>query len=186
MTELLLGVTGHRYLAEVARLEAGVERALEVIEDRFPGRRLIALSSLAEGADRMVVERLLARPGAALRVVLPLPHEEYEADFSSAASRREFGELLALAEEVVQIPASASRVASYRAAGRVVVDRSDALIAIWDGRPAQGRAGTAILVARARRRGLPLCWIQAGNRRAGTDEPTTLGAQQGGLIIENL
>ena len=36
---------------------------------------------------------------------------------------------------------------AYEQAGRYVVEHSDALIAVWDGLPAQGRGGTAEIVA---------------------------------------
>jgi hypothetical protein len=59
------------------------------------------------------------------------------------------------------------------------------LLAVWDGKSAQGVAGTAGIVAQARAHRLPLAWIHAGNRLPGTDSPTTLGEEQGKLTCEN-
>jgi hypothetical protein len=42
------------------------------------------------------------------------------------------------------------------AGGRAVVDRSDVLMAVWDGQPARGLAGTADVGAYARERGVPV------------------------------
>lgn len=42
------------------------------------------------------------------------------------------------------------------AGGRVVVDRSARLLAVWDGQPARGHGGTAGVVAYARKRGVPV------------------------------
>jgi hypothetical protein len=53
-----------------------------------------------------------------------------------------------------------SREDAYERAGRYVVDRSDAIIALWDGEPARGQGGTAAIVAYARKRGVPLVWIR--------------------------
>jgi len=39
-------------------------------------------------------------------------------------------------------------------------------------------------VAEARRRGLPLAWVHAGNRRPGSEEATSLGEEQGRLTLE--
>jgi hypothetical protein len=181
---MTLGVTGHRVLAEREKLAASVDRALGEIERAFPGRELVVLSALAEGADRLVAERVLRRPGGSLRVVLPMPRADYASDFATTASRREFDELLARAAEIVELAPGATREASYEAVGRHVVDHCDALIAVWDGETAQGRGGTGAIVARARARGLPLAWVHAGNRRPGTSEPTTLGAEQGRLSLE--
>ncbi len=183
---LTIGVTGHRILAEQEKIAAGVDAALERIVARYPDRRLVALSALAEGADRLVVERILRRSGAGLRALLPLPRAQYLADFGTERSRREFLDLLARAEEVVELSPGATREASYEAVGIQVVDQCDVLIAIWDGEDAQGQGGTGAIVERARARGVPLAWVRAGNRRPSTLEPTSLGAEQGRCTMENL
>src|ERR1035437_7503961 len=104
-----IGVTGHRQLPDGPAVEAGVDAALAAIEARFPGEPLRILSSLAEGADRLVARRVLARPGASLVAVLPLPRLDYLADFESPQSREEFLELLGEAETVIEMPAPDSR-----------------------------------------------------------------------------
>jgi hypothetical protein len=179
-----IGVTGHRFLAEIEKIDAGVDEALHRIKAAFPNRPPLVVSSLAEGADRVVARRILdSRPDARLLVPLPMPKSEYIKDFSSAASREEFESLLARATCIVEMPASH---ASYETAGSFVVDHCDVLIAAWDGRRAQGRGGTAGVVAHARGRGMPLAWIRAGNRRPGTNEPTSLGREQGKAVFERL
>jgi hypothetical protein len=60
------------------------------------------------------------------------------------------------------------------------------LIAIWDGKTAQGQGGTGAIMARARQRGLPIAWVHAGNRKPGTQEPTSLGAEQGMVTFEHV
>jgi hypothetical protein len=182
-----IGVTGHRVLAERERVEAGVDEALRRIAERFPRQPVTVVSSLAEGADRLVVRRAMARPGGARLVVpLPLPAADYEADFGSEESKAEFHALLERADEVVELPRAPTRTAAYAAAGEYVLRRADALLAVWDGRPAQGEAGTGAIVALARARGLPIARVHAGNRRPGTLEPTTLGAAQGTVTYEGL
>ena len=57
-----------------------------------------------------------------------------------------------------------TREEAYLAAGLGVLDRSDALLALWDGEPARGRGGTAEVVAEARARALPLTWVRVGRR----------------------
>jgi hypothetical protein len=119
-----------------------------------------------------------------LFVPLPLPRDEYLLDFTSPASRTQFLRLLERAHEVIELPQIGSRPEAYEAAGRYVLDHCDVLIAIWDGRVGQGRGGTASLVERARRFAVPIAWVHAGNRRPGTDEPTSLGVDQGTLTVE--
>jgi hypothetical protein len=183
---LRVGVTGHRIFAEGERIAAGVERALDGIQRAFPSRPLVAVSALAEGADRLVAERVLARGGGALEVVLPLPRDEYLTDFPTTASRQAFAVLLQRAARVRELPAAGGRDEAYAAGGEAVLERADVMLVVWDGQGAQGRGGTGAIVARARARGLPIAWVHAGNRRPGTMEPVSLGADQGSVSFENL
>jgi hypothetical protein len=162
-----IGVTGHRHLADVAAIDAGVEAALAAMEARFPEEPLRILSSLAEGADRLVARRVLARPGARLVAVLPLPRLDYMADFESQQSREEFLALLGEAEAVVEMPPRDNRAEAYEQAGRHVVEHSDALIAVWDGLPALGRGGTAEIVAWARGLGKTVYRVWTGEVHIG-------------------
>jgi hypothetical protein len=165
---------------------AGIETALGRIEARFPGRALVVVSALAEGADRLVAEAVLRRPGSRLVAVLPMPRSEYLSDFGTPESRTEFLRLLGGAAEVAELPANSSRTQAYAAANALLLDGLDVLVAVWDGGGAQGQGGTAEVVARARALGLPLAWVHAGNRKPGTIEATSLGAAQGRVTFENL
>ena len=158
---LRVGVTGHRSLGHVEAVAAAVDLALTRVMEVHPDRRLVVVSSLAEGADRIVVRRALERDGAALVAVLPFRPDDYATDFVSAESRKEFAGLLQRASEVIVKEAAGSREACYEAAGHTVLDQSDVLIAVWDGGPPQGRGGTAEIVSEARARGLPLAWVRA-------------------------
>ena len=179
-----IGVTGHRFLTEVDKIATGVDKALCQIEYAFGGQAWTVISPLAEGADRLVAQRVLARSKARLVVPLPLPQRDYIADFGSDESRNEFYDLLSQAEQIVTLPPTPTRGEAYAAAGTYVLDHCDVLIAIWDGQTAQGIGGSGDIVAQARRRGLPLAWILAGNRRLGTQEPTVLTTEQGEVVLE--
>jgi hypothetical protein len=180
-----VGVTGHRVLTEVDKINAGVQKALRRIECDFAQQPLTVLSPCAEGADRLVVHRVLQRPNGRLVVPLPLSPVEYMKDFELAASKEEFRRLLDRADEVIELPPAPTRNEAYEAAGLYVLDHCDVLIAIWDGQGSQGRGGTAEIVAEARRRKLPIAWVHAGNRKPGTTEPTSLGDEQGAVTFEN-
>lgn len=159
MGERRIGVTGHRRLADPARVAADVDAVLDHLAGP-DGATFIAVSSLAEGADRIVAERVLARPGGRLVALLPLDPVDYIADFADASSVQEFTDLLARADETEVIRGLPtddwSREAAYERAGRAVLDRCDVLLALWDGQPARGRGGTAELVADARIVGHPV------------------------------
>lgn len=121
---------------------------------------LTAVSSLAEGADRLVARAVLDRPGGRLIALLPLPPEDYVRDFAEAGSVEEFNDLLAAADEVEVISPrlddDPSREAAYERAGLAVLEHCDRLLALWDGAPARGRGGTADLVGSARSCGRPV------------------------------
>lgn len=185
-SEVLIGVTGHRVLAELPRVLAGVEAALDRIEAANPGRALVVVSCLAEGADRLVTEAVLRRPGARLVAVLPMPQGELVADFVTEESRAEFEGLLGRAGEVVELPSRATRDEAYAAANEWMLGGVDVLVAVWDGVDAQGPGGTGEVVARARARHMPLAWVHAGNRKPGTIRVTSMGAEQGEVTYENL
>ncbi len=180
-----IGVTGHRFLAEIGKLRAEVDRALDDIERAFGGHKLVVVSPLAEGADRLVAEAVLQR-GGDLTVPLPLPVEDYLQDFESQESKAEFRQLLERAAEVIELPATPTRNEAYEQVGLYVLDNCDVLIAVYDGQPSQGRGGTAEIVERALQRGMPVLHVKAGNRRPGTREPTSLGEEQGDLTVHNL
>ena len=143
-----VGVTGHRSFDDVGSVVAAVDGIL----DRLAGGAIEVRSSLAEGADRLVVERVLRRPGSRLVAILPLDAEDYADDFGGSVG--EFDDLLAAADEVEVVPPQPTREAAYEAAGRAVVDGSDVLLALWDGAGSRGQGGTAEIVDYARERGV--------------------------------
>jgi hypothetical protein len=172
---LRAGVTGHRFIDQQDPLLAeAIRDVLDLLRSRC--RRgteatpvsLVVVSALAEGADRMVAREALTR-GSGLEVVLPLPCEDYLTDFESETSKSEFRGLLGQASAVTELAASGTRDQAYERAGRAIVDRSDVLLALWDGHAAQGRGGTAEIVAYARRRGVPVVHLPV--QRIGPESP---------------
>jgi hypothetical protein len=172
-----VGVTGHRILRDEAAIAAGVDRALDQVARSFGSGELLIMSSLADGADQLVAERALLRPGVRLIVPLPLPLADYLADFESPDA------LLALlerADQVVDLPPARTRDEAYLAAGQYIVARSDVLLSVWDGQPARGLGGTGDVVAAARRQGVPLAWVRA--RRAVPGAKGTREAGEAGCV----
>ncbi|MEJ7833347.1 MAG: hypothetical protein WKF79_10550 [Nocardioides sp.] len=156
---LRVGVSGHRALADPAAVAHDVDLVIDRLLPDHDGGVIVSVSSLAEGADRIVAARVLARAGGRLEVILPLAVDDYIMDFADDSSRREFHDLLASAEHCQVAPADpadSSREAAYARAGTAVLDACDVLLALWDGGPARGRGGTAEVVAVARKRGRPV------------------------------
>jgi Protein of unknown function (DUF4231) len=161
-----IGITGHRRLDDPDALVPAIREALRLLRDLLPEHAdsyvvLVVVSSLAEGADRLVARELLAEPRSRLEAILPVARSAYAEDFQDATSRKEFRNLLARASQVRQAPGRSTRQEAYEWAGRRVVDRCDALIAVWDGQSARGRGGTQQIVEYARDHDVPLAWVHA-------------------------
>lgn len=182
--DTIIGVSGHRFLAQLERVCAGIDRALDRIEEALPAETTTVISMLAEGADRIVANRVLERPNSRLIALLPLPQDDYLSDFVDEGSRRAFFGLVDRADETLTMPPSPSRDEAYMAAGHWMVDHCQVLLTVWDGELAQGTGGTADIVHHARDRGLPVAWVHAGNRRPGTTVATDLGDRQGTVTFE--
>lgn len=156
--ELWVGVTGHRALARPDEVAAEVDAVLDRLAGG--GQAIVAVTGLAEGADRLVAQRVLARPGGRLVALLPFAPVDYIADFADPGSVQEFTDLLAAADEQEVITGSPSddwtREAAYERAGHAMLDRCDVLLALWDGQPGRGRGGTADMVFEAGLIGKPV------------------------------
>ena len=151
---IVFGVVGHRDLRpdDHERLAEAVRPVLADARRRTPLCRHILLSSLADGADRLVA-RVARECGFEVMVPLPMPRAQYVQTFSGPESVREFDDLVRDVEpfEVSGGPATPE----YQAAGEFIARHSFVLIALWDGRRTGKPAGTAWAVHHRRHRGCP-------------------------------
>jgi hypothetical protein len=138
---MVVGITGHQRLQEEGAWP-WVRDTIRSALSRVPPP-LIGLSSLAIGADHLFSELVLAQ-GGELRVILPFP--KYRETFTTDKDLETYRALLGRATSVEILPAFANREESYLVAGQRVVDLSDWMIAIWNGRKAVGLGGTGDIV----------------------------------------
>tara|TARA_R110000787_G_scaffold51907_12_gene122620 strand:+ start:2251 stop:2724 length:474 start_codon:yes stop_codon:yes gene_type:complete len=143
-----VGVTGHQSIPPkiVAFIEAGIKQAL-----RDNAADLVGVSSLAAGADQLF-SRIVLRMGGSIHAIIP--SADYEDAFKDDEAREEYRELLVLAAVIEQLDHNSPSEEAFLDAGQHVVDRSDRLIAVWDGDDAQGKGGTGDVVRYARERGI--------------------------------
>jgi hypothetical protein len=165
---LRIGVTGHRQLPKGIDWRDRIAEALSLIEARLAPAgdtplAWLVISSLAEGADRLLVEAILARPGSLLEVPLPLSRDDYQTDFKSDESKAAFAKLYKQASLVTSAPTFESRDSAYEWAGLAMVGRSDIVIAVWDGLPSRGVGDAADIVKLARRYGRPVVHVPIGS-----------------------
>lgn len=165
---LTIGVTGHRLNQlspeDLPALTAAIDDILGVCEGSVPGPAgWTLISALAEGTDRIAARAALAR-GWRLDAPLPFARSRYIEDFETEASRAEFRALCAAAEEVSIAPDPGENGDGYTAAGRSIVARSDALIAVWKGAAPAGPGGTAHVISDMLATGGGVVWINPSER----------------------
>lgn len=145
-----LGCTGHR------RIPAGgidiVSERIRAEIERHPVATLVGVCSLAVGADQMFARAVLAAGG---RLHAVIPSRGYEATFDGDDCGM-FGSLLDRAHTVETLDFPEPGAAAFRAAGHRVVDLSDVVIAVWDGRRADRMGGTADTLVHAVQRAKPI------------------------------
>ena len=104
--------------------------------------------------------------GWQLQCPLPFERSEYRKDSSDPASEAEFDQLIAAADATFEINAKRSGTLvsktdgwPYETAGLVMLQASDLIIAVWDGRRAEGIGGTGVVVERAVQDEIPVIVI---------------------------
>jgi hypothetical protein len=114
---------------------------------------LEGVCSLAVGADQIFARAILSAD-AKLHVVIPCT--DYATTFTTEGARTSYYELFASATSRELLPFPSPTEEAFMASGRIVADRSDLLLAVWDGAPAAGLGGTADVVQYAKMRGKPV------------------------------
>lgn len=156
----MVGVSGHRDLDpnDTARLREAVTGFVQQLKGRLPNTELRLIVGMAEGADLLVAETALGL-GVPVEAVLPMPLEQYAADFDE--------QTLAQLEELLRRPEVRRVELSAQAAGAgpgphsreqrdrmyanltaTLIRRSSLLLALWDGRGSHLPGGTADTVLR--------------------------------------
>jgi hypothetical protein len=136
-----IGITGHQRLRKPSDWGWVKQEFGNLLSTFSPP--LIGITSLAVGADQLFAKAVLQR-GGALEVIIPFAG--YEANFSEGRDQQDFLFLLQSALKREELEKHGSHEDAYLAAGKRVVDQSDLLVALWDGKPAAGLGGTADIV----------------------------------------
>jgi hypothetical protein len=156
-----IAVCGHRRLDKIDQLETGIQVAGRKIKDIFGNAEYQVFSCLAEGADRLLADRLIELLGADLIAVLPFPDSDYLDDFNTVESVQEFLIYKKRAKMIISPQQTMLRPLAYQRANQTLLNHCNILVAVWDGRPARGIGGTAETVEFARKLCLPILWIHA-------------------------
>lgn len=138
-----VGITGHQKIPTEALdyVTRGISDCLQHV-----ARPVVGYSSLALGADQLFARTVLDLGGDLIAVI---PCHGYETMFQSE-DLLAYNSLLARSTAVTTLDYPAPSEDAYMAAGEMVIESSDVIIAVWDGKPAAGLGGTGDAVAHAR------------------------------------
>jgi len=155
---LKIGVTGHRILKNKKQIREVSVLAITKLSEAYRIDRII--SPLAEGSDRMIAEVLTQDFGAKLIVPLPFEKVEYIKDFSEK-SKRKFESCLEHSVCTYEVSSlkKETREEGYMRVGREIVDKSDLIVALWNGEEAKGAGGTGDVVDYAKKKGKTILHI---------------------------
>jgi len=153
-----IGFTGHRVLDDEAKCRKSIFEFLQ--KRRTSTSELVyGISSVAAGGDLLFAESCI-QLGLPLRVLLPMPVEEFRKDFDENSwSRAE--QVLSKAAAVEVTGGNQSREECFYECGIETVQQSRLLLALWDGGPSQGLGGTEDVVSFARGLGKMVVWLHS-------------------------
>ena len=156
----MLGVSGHRDLdpADLPGLREAVAEFVRQLRDFLPNTDIHLTVGMAAGADLLVAQTAIDL-GLHVEAVLPMPLQQYAADFEgeSLASLRSLLEhpdvrCVELSSEPRPFDQGASTTAErdemYAKLTQTLIRRTSLLLALWDGRTSRLAGGTADTVLR--------------------------------------
>jgi hypothetical protein len=143
-----IGASGHQNIPFQAIAHVR-QRITDIIS--IANKNLVGITSLAAGVDQLFASLILEH-GGQLHVIIPC--HGYETTFPEKIDLDRYWSLLSKAHKVETLSYPQPSEDAYLEAGRHVVDNSDLLIAVWDGKPARGKGGTADIVYYATHRGI--------------------------------
>jgi hypothetical protein len=155
---LAIGFTGHRSLPDGAKSRELIRGFLR--EQKAKTSAIVyGVSSAAAGGDLLFAESCLELE-IPLRILLPLPREEFRKDFDPAAWLR----AEAVMSKAVSVDVTGDREIrdeAYYECGVETVQQSQLMIALWDGEPSRGMGGTEEIKDFAEEMGKPVIWIHS-------------------------
>jgi len=140
----VIGISGHRKLANPNRVRQKVQKFLKV--QTFLHPKIIAISGMAEGADTIFAEEAL-KLEIPLRIILPFPLEYYKTTFSDDTAREMLNKLFNMSKSTSSIlntqPENTDiRRQAYLDCGKKIAEESDIMLLVYDGQTAKGKGGT--------------------------------------------
>ncbi len=146
---LKICITGHRDLVNMKSVKTDIINSLKYFKQI--DNNLIAISAVAAGADILFADAALSLQ-IPLQVILPFDLDEYKKDFSGPDLHSLERILHQTTYKIVQegdIKNPETRNKAYLETGQMMVEDSDIVLAVWDGKQAAGTGGTGDIVTYA-------------------------------------
>ena len=154
---LMIGAIGHRDLVqpEIEGLGERVRHFLDTLQRKYPDLRVTVLTSVADGADRLVADAANSL-GIPITYVLPMPSDLFERDFDDE-SLSEYRRIVS-ESHVLTLPLfngntpddvthpGAARDMQYAQLGAFIAAHCHVLLALWDGNEDGPSGGTAAII----------------------------------------
>jgi len=150
---MTIGISGHQDLGTDAQI-AWVTSTLAAELAKREYRK--GISSLAAGADQLFA-RLILESGHDLQAIIPC--QQYGETFSTPEERAAFELFVTKSVDCKVLEFEEPTEDAFYQAGQRVVDLSNLMFFIWDGKPAKGYGGTADIVNYAVKRERPYVHI---------------------------
>ena len=145
---IIFGVTGHRDLRDedIPNLKKSVGAIFKEYQVAYPNTELVLISALAEGADTLVAE-VAKELDVTLHLLIPYEEQEYLNSFENKENIKKYKKLKEYSSRF-EVNASVNKGAEecYELLGKAIADRSNILIALYDGVDNGKRGGTSAVV----------------------------------------
>ena len=142
-----IGIVGHRYLGSKKVIDFVFQNCSAILKKVLVEySHVVALSAIAEGADSLFAEAALLQ-GIPLEIVKPF--QEYATDFKTIFAREHYDRLRAAACSEKKLYYVDRSEEAYLRAMDWIVERSDILIAAWNGSLDNDSCGTGYAVKQA-------------------------------------
>ncbi|GAB3158554.1 hypothetical protein GCM10027059_03510 [Myceligenerans halotolerans] len=147
-----IAVTGHIDLSpdSIPLVRTALD---EMLTPLAAAGELTGVSCIARGADTLFAQAVLAAGGRLLAII---PSQDYRHTKVKPDHAPTFDKLIEAADDVAVLPYASANRDAYEAANKILIERADHLVAVWDGQPPTSKGGTADTVTQARAAGVPV------------------------------
>ena len=142
---MIVGISGHQDLETYD--QEWIRKTILDLIDTYSITK--GVSSLARGADQLFARCIIEK---GLKLIVVIPCKNYETTFRSDSDKKVFNELFQRASKKIELPFPKPNEEAFYQAGIAVLNFSDTMIVVWDGKNAKGWGGTGDIAEQAKRR----------------------------------